>query len=92
MAAGMVESGQTIFLGSGSTVHEIARHLNDLPDLVVITNALNIANQLVDHENVELVVIGGMLRPSELSMIGHIATAALKELRADKVFMGYAWG
>jgi DeoR/GlpR family transcriptional regulator of sugar metabolism len=88
MAADMVESGQTIFLGSGSTVHEIARHLNDIPNLVVITNALNVVNQLVDHDNIELVVIGGMLRPNELSMVGHIAEAAIKELRADKVFMG----
>jgi len=88
LAAGMVKSGQTIFLGSGSTVHEIARHLQDIPNLVVITNALNVVNQLVDHDNIELVVIGGMLRMNELSMVGHIAEAAIKELRADKVFMG----
>lgn len=88
MAASMVETGQTIFLGSGSTVHEIAGHLRTIPDLVVITNALNVANQLVEQDNIELVVIGGMLRPHELSMVGHIAEAAIKELRADKVFMG----
>lgn len=88
LAAGMVESGQTIFLGSGSTVHEIARHLHAIPNLVVITNALNVVNQLVDQDNIELVVIGGMLRPNELSMVGHIAEAAIRELRADKVFMG----
>jgi DeoR family transcriptional regulator, aga operon transcriptional repressor len=88
LAAEMVKSGQTIFLGSGSTVHEIARNLQDIPSLVVITNALNVVNQLLDNDNIELVVIGGMLRPNELSMVGHIAEAAIKELRADKVFMG----
>lgn len=88
LAAGMVQSGQTIFLGSGSTVHEVARQLQHVNDLVVITNALNVANLLVDHANIELVVIGGMLRNDELSMVGHIAEAAIKELRADKVFMG----
>jgi DeoR/GlpR family transcriptional regulator of sugar metabolism len=47
-----------------------------------------VVNELVNCENIELVVIGGMLRQSELSMVGHIAEAAIKELRADKMFMG----
>lgn len=88
VAASLVEEGQTIFLGSGTTVHEIARNLHCVPDLTVITNAINVVNELVDCESIELVVIGGMLRQSELSMVGHIAEAAIKELRADKVFMG----
>jgi DeoR/GlpR family transcriptional regulator of sugar metabolism len=87
-AASLVEGGQTIFLGSGTTVHEIARELHCISNLTVITNAINVANELVACEGVELVLIGGMVRPSELSMVGHIAEAALKELRADIVFMG----
>lgn len=88
LAASLVEEGQTIYLGSGTTVHEIARNLRCVPDLTVITNAINVVNELVNCENIELVVIGGMLRQSELSMVGHIAEAAIKELRADKMFMG----
>ncbi len=88
VAASMVEERQSIFLGSGSTVHEIARNLRCLSNLTVITNAINVVNELADCKGVELIVIGGMLRQSELSMVGHIAEAAIKELRADKVFMG----
>jgi DeoR/GlpR family transcriptional regulator of sugar metabolism len=88
LASSMVDEGQTIFLGSGSTVHEIARNLHCVPGLTVITNAINVVNELIDCKSVELVVIGGMLRQSELSMVGHIAEAAIKEVRADKVFMG----
>jgi DeoR/GlpR family transcriptional regulator of sugar metabolism len=88
LAASLVDEGQTIFLGSGTTVHEIARNLRRVPDLTVITNAINVVNELVNCENIELVIIGGMLRQSELSMVGHIAEAAIKELRADKLFMG----
>lgn len=87
-AAAMVEEGQTIFLGSGTTVHEIANNLRQMSNLTVITNAINVVNELVDCAGIELVVIGGMLRQSELSMVGHIAEAAIKELRADKVLMG----
>jgi DeoR/GlpR family transcriptional regulator of sugar metabolism len=57
-------------------------------NLTVITNALNITTELLNHEGITQVVIGGLLRTSELSLIGHIAIQALKELHADKVFLG----
>ena len=44
--------------------------------------------ELATSEGVTVVVVGGMLRSSELSLIGHIADQALKELRVDKVIMG----
>lgn len=87
-AASMVSKGQTIFLGSGSTVEAIVLHIRHIEDLTVITNSVPVINQLVGHPNVELIVIGGMLRQSELSMVGHIAEMAVREFRADLVFMG----
>jgi DeoR/GlpR family transcriptional regulator of sugar metabolism len=87
-AAGMVHDGETIFLGSGTTVCEVAQALPPGRRLTAITNSLPIANLLADRSQVELIVIGGMFRPSELSMIGHIAEQAIRELRADRVFIG----
>ena len=87
-AAGMVHEGETIFLGSGTTVLEIARHLPVDIRLTVITNSLPVVNELAERPNIDMIVIGGMLRPSELSMVGHIAEQAVREFRADRVFMG----
>jgi DeoR family transcriptional regulator of aga operon len=87
-AAKMIEDGETIFLGSGTTVLEVVRHLPQDLHLTVITNSLPIINELVERDRVELIVIGGMLRQSELSMVGHIAEQAVREFRADRVFMG----
>ncbi|HLE53565.1 MAG TPA: DeoR/GlpR family DNA-binding transcription regulator [Anaerolineales bacterium] len=87
-AAGLVKDGETIFLGSGTTVLEIARHLPKDLNLTVITNSLPVVNELTDRPNVELIVIGGLLRHSELSMVGHIAEQAIREFRADQAFMG----
>lgn len=87
-AAQLVNSGETIFIGSGTTTLEVARHLNVGGSLTVITNALNIAYELVNDGTITLIVIGGLVRNSELSLIGHITEQALKELRADKVFLG----
>ena len=66
----------------------MARHLKGKKGLTVITNALNIANELAEEQDITLIVVGGLLRHSELSMIGHIAEQTLQELNADKVIMG----
>jgi len=87
-AAELVRDGETVFLGSGTTTLEVARNLIGRNNLTVITNALNIANILAGQESITVVITGGLLRHSELSMIGHITEQALKELYADKVIMG----
>ncbi len=86
-AATLIQPGQTIFLGSGSTVSAIVPHIQDMP-LTVISNSLPAINQLTNRENIELIVIGGQLRQSELSMVGYVAEQAIREFRADLAFMG----
>jgi DeoR/GlpR family transcriptional regulator of sugar metabolism len=87
-AAQLVADGDTIFLGSGTTVLEVAKNLHGRKNMTVITNSLMVVNELAYDEAIDTVLIGGMLRHSELSMIGHIAEQALQEVRANKVFMG----
>lgn len=86
--ADLVKEGETVFLGSGSTVLEVARNLKNTRKLTVLTNSLPVVNLLADHPEFTLVCLGGMLRSSELSFIGHLAEQALGELRADKIFIG----
>lgn len=87
-AAGMIHDGETIFLGSGTTVLEIVKHLPYDISITVITNSLLLIDDLINHPNIEIIVIGGMLRRKELSMVGHIANQDVQEFRADRVFMG----
>ena len=87
-AAGLVEEGETVFLGSGTTVLEVARVLRGRRNLTIITNSLAVVNALAGEEGLTIVCLGGMLRESELSFIGHITEQALGELRADKVMIG----
>jgi len=88
VAATLVPDGSSVFIGSGSTTAHVARHLVDHKDLTVITNAINIASALVAADDVTVVVTGGMMRNSELSLIGHIAEQSLREVRVDQVIMG----
>ena len=57
-------------------------------NLTVITNSLPVINALAGQEGISLVCLGGMLRESELSFIGHITEQSLAEVRADKVIIG----
>jgi DeoR family transcriptional regulator of aga operon len=88
VAAALIQDGETVFIGSGSTTTYVARQLVDRKGITVITNALNVGMELATSEGVSVVVVGGMLRASELSLIGHITDQALRELRVDKVIMG----
>jgi DeoR/GlpR family transcriptional regulator of sugar metabolism len=87
-AAELVEDGQTVFLGSGSTVLEVARRLRGRSDITVITNSLPVINLLSNAEQVRVIATGGLLRNEELSLIGHLLEVCLAELRADNVIIG----
>jgi DeoR/GlpR family transcriptional regulator of sugar metabolism len=86
-AAKLINNGETIFLGSGTTVLEVARALVNHSGLTVITNSLPILNTLSKTDN-HIIGLGGELRKSELSFIGHVTQQAISEFRADKVIIG----
>lgn len=87
-AAALIKDGDTVFLSSGTTVLEAARHVRDRRQLTVITNSLLVINMLADAPEVTLIGLGGTLRRSEMSLIGHLTEQALNEVRADKVILG----
>jgi DeoR/GlpR family transcriptional regulator of sugar metabolism len=86
--AELIADKETIFLGSGTTVLEVAKNLRDRKNLTVITNSLPVLNTLAGVKEITVISLGGMLRDSELSFIGHITEQALAEVRVDKVVMG----
>jgi len=88
VAASLVKDGETVFLGSGTTVLEVARNLKERQNLTIITNSLQVVILLSEFPNITIICVGGLLRPSEFSFIGHISEQVLTEVRADKVFIG----
>lgn len=87
-AAALVDDGTSVFIGSGSTAGYVARYLVDRKNLTVVTNAITVALDLSAAEGVTVVVTGGMMRSSELSLVGHITEQSLQEVRVDKVILG----
>ena len=86
-AARYVEDGDVILINGGTTTAEMVPFLDAARDVTVITNGLHIASLLAPLTNIKTVITGGVLRNSELSMLGVLTKDALHNLRADKLFM-----
>ena len=87
-ASKYVRDGDVALISGGTTTAQMIPHLVDQQELTVITNALNIASLLAPYPNITVIILGGALRHLELSMLGALTEDALKNLRADKLFMG----
>lgn len=88
-AAALVEDGDVIALDAGTTVASMCAHLFHR-SLTVATASLPVVEALGGAPAVDLIVIGGVLRPSYRSMVGHLAESMIGQLRFDKVFLGTA--
>ena len=86
-AAEIINDEDTIIIDSGTTTVELAKNLGEIKNLTVVTNALNIASQLIRNE-IKVILLGGMLRNTSLSLIGPIAENSIKNFHCDKCFLG----
>jgi DeoR family transcriptional regulator of aga operon len=88
-AAELIQTGETVILDSGTTTAEIARHIkkSKIQSLTIITNALNIALELMDCPDISLIMVGGLLRPVSCSFVGPQAEAMMNEFHADRLFL-----
>ena len=87
IAAAMIQDGDTIILDSGTTTLEIAKRIT-AKSITVITNSIDIALEISNKENIELIVAGGSLRNTTRAMVGPLAENVFKNFRVDKAFVG----
>ncbi len=88
-AARLIEPGQTLFLGEGTTTEQFAQFLPPHPRLLVITASLSHASLLCSR-NISVIVVGGKLHADELTMLGPIAEATIGRFYADICVLGAA--
>jgi len=86
-AAAMVSEGQTVILGGGSTVVEVARNLGD-KSIQIVTNSIPVAQIFWDSKRVEVTLTGGYLYPRLGVQLGPICERMLQSVSADMVIMG----
>jgi len=92
-AAALVSSGDAIFLDVGTTTTAVARELlarsGELHDVVVFTNAVNIALLLEPAiPRFTVVLTGGTLRPLQHSLVDPLAGVLFERIRIGTAFIG----
>jgi DeoR family transcriptional regulator, aga operon transcriptional repressor len=91
-AAQLVNQGETIILDVGTTTTAVARALlrrDEVGEIVVITNALNIALELeAGAPRITVIVTGGTLRPLQHSLINPMGDAILERIAGATLFLG----
>ncbi|WP_206442232.1 DeoR/GlpR family DNA-binding transcription regulator [Streptomyces boncukensis] len=96
-AAAMVEPDSVVGLSGGTTTTEIARALVSRPDLAepgpqprltIVTNALNIANELAVRPQIKTVLTGGVAHSRSFELTGPFSELMLHQITVDIAFIG----
>ncbi len=86
-AESLIKDGDVIILDSGFTAIHIARRLKFRKGLKIITNGLNVANEIVGSDN-ELILTGGVFNLYTFGLSGGFAENVFNHTVADKLFLG----
>ena len=96
-AVSLINPGDVVALNGGTTTTEISAEIgavmasdfafaNDV--ITVVTNAVNIANDLAIRPQVRVVVSGGVVRARSYELVGPLAALILPHISVDKLFLG----
>lgn len=87
-AAKFICPKDAIYLGVGTTVQAMVRHMHQMNDITVFTNALRTAVELKESCDCSVVLPGGQLRSKELTLSGFPAEENFSHFNVDKAFIG----
>jgi DeoR family glycerol-3-phosphate regulon repressor len=87
-AAALVPSGSSLFINIGTTTEEVAKALTTRGDFLVITNNLNVAQELYRHAGIEVIITGGPVRKADGAVVGAAATELIRQFKVDYAVIG----
>jgi DeoR/GlpR family transcriptional regulator of sugar metabolism len=86
IALQLIEPQDVIILDASTTALQIAKNLPQM-ELVVVTNAIEVALELANRAGVRVLCTGGILRARSLSFVGPLAEQALHQYNINKAFI-----
>lgn len=87
-AVQMIEPGDVVGLSGGRICTELALHLRMMRGIAVVTNAVNIAAELVALPGIQVMLTGGQLDPQSFELVGQVTERSLEGIRVHKYFVG----
>jgi len=88
LAAKMIQEDDAIIIASGTTVAALASYIPSHHKATILTSAINVTMALLNHPNIETVQLGGVIRKSSSSAVGHYAEEMLINFSCNKLFLG----
>lgn len=88
LALTLIDGVEFCYVDEGSTAQAFAERLHPGRPLTVVTNALQVATLLAPRDNVDVVLVGGRVRPNTFGAIDHWATRMIDEFVFDLAVMG----
>lgn len=88
-AADLVEDGTAIAVDASTTALHFVRNLKQrqFSNLIVVTTGIKAALELVGEHGIQVILCGGVVRDISLSVVGKLASLALKEFHCVKAFI-----
>ena len=87
-AVPLIQSGELLFLDSGSTTLALVDVLPEESELTVATNSIDIAAAVLRRSDLHLIMIGGSVDPAVGGCVDANAVEAVAELNIDRCFIG----
>jgi len=86
-AAEFVEDGDSILLDASTTVFHMAPFLVERRGLTIVTSGIEVALALSRISEHDVILLGGALRPADISVRGHLAEKNLEALHVKTAFL-----
>ena len=87
-AAALIPNGASIFINIGTTTEAVSHALLDHSELLVVTNNINVANRMRVYPRFEVVIAGGVVRPSDGGIVGEAAAGFFSQFKVDYAVIG----
>jgi len=87
-AAALIPNNASLFINIGTTTEAFSDELYEHKGLMVITNNINVASKLRLNEANEVIIAGGVVRPSDGGIVGEAAVDFIKNFKVDYAVIG----
>ncbi len=83
----LIPDGSVLACTGGTTVMSVVKAMKG-KKATVVTNAINVAQEMISYESMHVVVTGGVLQPQSYELVGHIAERCIGDFLFDIALIG----
>lgn len=87
-AVQLIQRGDVIGISGGRICTELTLRIGLLEGITVVTNAVNIAAELVALPSIRVMLTGGQLNPGSFELVGQAVSSSLDRVHIHKFFLG----